>query len=285
MWFFVTDLHGKSRRYNLLFEKIKNEEPEAVLIGGDILPFSYAGTADTKAGPDYFLSIYLREQLTKLQKAMEEKYPRILVIMGNDDAKIFEKRLYELESDNLLEYINLKFRNISGFDVAGYSYNPPSPFQLKDWEKYDVSQYVDPGCTHPTAGFRSIKLPENKIKYSTIKDDLKEIADKKNLKKTIFLFHSPPYNTKLDRAALDGKKVAHVPLDVHVGSIAIQRFIKKEQPLLTLHGHIHESTRLTEKWQDKIGNTYCFNGAGEKSELVLIKFKPEQPEKAEREIL
>jgi len=41
------------------------------------------------------------------------------------------------------------------------------------------------------------------------------------------VLHSPPYDTGLDRAALDGRSVDHAPLDVHVGSIAIRRFIER----------------------------------------------------------
>jgi len=35
-----------------------------------------------------------------------------------------------------------------------------------------------------------------------------------------------------------------------VGSIAVRRFIEERQPLLTLHGHIHESARLTGDWRE-----------------------------------
>ena len=88
----------------------------------------------------------------------------------------------------------------------------------------------------------------------------------------MFLFHTPPHETKLDRAALDRKLVEGVPLDVNVGSIAVRRFIEKRQPLLTLHGHVHESTRLTGAWGDQIGRTHMFNGAHDGGELAMIEF-------------
>ncbi len=46
------------------------------------------------------------------------------------------------------------------------------------------------------------------------------------------------------------RMVDHVPLDVHVGSIAIRRFIEARQPLAALHGHVHESARLTGAWRE-----------------------------------
>ncbi len=169
--------------------------------------------------------------------------------------------------------------------IYGYNYVPPTPFHLKDWEKYDVSRYVDPGCISPEDGKHSKKLEKNEIKYSTIQNDIKELVKEKNLDKSIFLFHSPPYKTKLDRAALDGKKIDHVPLDVHVGSIAIRRFIENQQPLLTLHGHIHESAEITGTWKDRIGKTYSFSAAHNGSELALVKFNLESLDKSERKII
>jgi Icc-related predicted phosphoesterase len=76
--------------------------------------------------------------------------------------------------------------------------------------------------------------------------------------------------------------VDYVPMDVHVGSIAIQRYIEERQPTITLHGHIHESTRLTGNWQQQIGKTISFNAAHDGSELAIIKFNLEHPEKAIR---
>jgi len=34
---------------------------------------------------------------------------------------------------------------------------PPTPFLLKDWEKYDVSAYVDPGCVSPEEGYHRVE--------------------------------------------------------------------------------------------------------------------------------
>jgi len=58
--------------------------------------------------------------------------------------------------------------------------------------------------------------------------------------------------------------------------------IEKEQPMLTLHGHIHESARLTGFWRDKIGHTNNFNAAHDGAELSLIKFNLNKIEDAKR---
>jgi len=105
------------------------------------------------------------------------------------------------------------------------------------------------------------------------------------VEKTIFLFHSPPYKSNLDRADLDDKMVDHAPIDVHVGSIAIQRFIKKKQPLLTLHGHVHESTRITGYWKERFGKTHSFNAAHDGSELALVRFRTDDLGNATRVLI
>jgi Icc-related predicted phosphoesterase len=137
----------------------------------------------------------------------------------------------------------------------------------------------------PEEGMRTFPVSDHSSKYSTVKKDLDELTRNEELENAIFLFHAPPYKTRLDRAALDGKVIDHIPLDVHVGSIAIQRFIKTRQPLLTLHGHVHESSRLSHSWRDSIGKTHMFTGAYDGPELALVRFNPKNLEKATRELL
>jgi Icc-related predicted phosphoesterase len=74
-------------------------------------------------------------------------------------------------------------------------------------------------------------------------------------------------------------------LDVHVGSIAVRRFVEERQPLLTLHGHVHESARLTGTWQDQIGRTHLFSAAHDGPELSLVRFDLEHPAGASRTLI
>ena len=105
------------------------------------------------------------------------------------------------------------------------------------------------------------------------------------VEKTIFIFHSPPYNSYLDRSELDGKIVDYAPIDVHIGSIAIQRFIQKKQPFLTLHGHVHESQRLTGHWKEKFGKTYSFNASYDGLELAIIRFNTDDLKNATKDLI
>jgi Icc-related predicted phosphoesterase len=87
--------------------------------------------------------------------------------------------------------------------------------------------------------------------------------------RAIMAIHVPPYDTGLDVCPeLDenlqivhrGGQVLMKP----VGSPAVRRMIEQVQPLLTLHGHIHESPGHT-----RLGRTLCINAGSEYAEGIM----------------
>jgi uncharacterized protein len=95
---------------------------------------------------------------------------------------------------------------------------------------------------------------------------VKQLADPS---KAIFNFHAPPHGTMLDLAPeLDANKkpvtIAGQVSFVHVGSKAVTEAIEKYQPMIGLHGHIHESYG-----HDKIGRTPVINPGSEYGEGIL----------------
>jgi Icc-related predicted phosphoesterase len=52
-----------------------------------------------------------------------------------------------------------------------------------------------------------------------------------------------------------------------------------------LHGHIHESARLTGNWQERIGKTVAFSAAHDGRELALVRFDPHELDRAIRELI
>jgi Icc-related predicted phosphoesterase len=280
---FVTDLHGRTDRYEKLFALIENEQPSAVFLGGDLLPFG-GGLGGPDDSPAEFIGGFLAPSLKQLQNRLGRNAPRILLILGNDDPRVFEAEVKEYAEEGLWEYMHNQLVELDGRPVFGYACVPPSPFMMKDWERYDVSRYIGPGDVSPEEGYRTMEVPANEAKYRTIADDLDRLAEKADLSEAILLFHAPPHETKLDRVARDGQMIDHVPLDIHVGSIAIRRFIEKQQPLLTLHGHIHESARLTGDWREKIGSTHIFSAAHDGPELCVVRFDPERLDEATRSL-
>jgi Icc-related predicted phosphoesterase len=79
--------------------------------------------------------------------------------------------------------------------------------------------------------------------------------------------------------------IDHVPVDIHLGSIAVRRFIEKRQPLLTLHGHIHDAARISGSWRDRIGRTVCLSAAHDGPELALVRFDLDRLDEAARELM
>lgn len=276
MFFFATDLHGHLSRYVALTNAIAREQPEVVLLGGDLLP---------AIGAVEFVDAVLIERLARLRDQLDDRYPQIFLILGNDDARVHEPAFLRQQERGLWAVLDGRGATAGAHRIFGYPFVPPSPFALKDWERYDVSHFVDPGCISPEDGIRTVDVPAHDVRYGTIADDLERLFGSQDVSDAIFLFHTPPYQTALDRADLDGKTHEHAPLDVHVGSIAVRRFIESKQPRVTLHGHVHESARLTGRWMDRIGRTVLLGGAHDGPELALIRFDPDDAEHATRELI
>lgn len=282
--FFVSDLHGNRTRYEKLFSQVLDKKPRAVFFGGDLLPSSVLHQSADPAIPPGFLPDFFLPAFRHLKETLGEDYPELFMILGNDDPRAAEPFFLTHAAEGLWHYMHGSSVEMNGLNIYGYSFVPPTPFLLKDWERYDVSRYVDPGCIHPTEGFRTVPAGVD-LEFETIKKDLDKLTAGKDLSGSVFLFHSPPYRTMLDRAGLDGVMIDHVPADVHVGSIAIREFIEERQPLITLHGHVHESSRITGAWKQQMNKTWALSAAYDGPGLALIRFRPGCPERAERLIV
>jgi Icc-related predicted phosphoesterase len=275
--FFASDLHGRAARYEALWSAVEQELPAAVFLGGDL--FAHVLDAAPATGVSELAAGFGR-----IRARVGAGYPRVFLILGNDDARSLEAEVESHAATGLWEYLHQRRTAFGGFSVYGYNCVPPTPFLLKDWERYDVSRYVDPGCVSPEEGVRSVPADGSEVRWGTIERDLAALVGDAGLERSVLLLHAPPYGTGLDRAALDGRTVEHAPIDVHVGSIAIRRLVEERQPLLTLHGHVHESARLTGSWRDRLGRTHLFSAAHDGPELALVRFDLLRLDEATREL-
>ncbi len=174
---------------------------------------------------------FIKSYLIPRLNDFQKKTPKdVFLMMGNDDLKMNMKTLEEGEKNGAFRIINQKVYPLGGKYIAGYSFVNEAPILIKDWEKSE----------------------------SSIEDDLESLSGKSNPKKTIYSMHAPPIGTNLD-IIFSGD---------HVGSRAVREFIEKKQPYLTLHGHIHESPRMSGSWKDIIGETISVN-PGKGSILVF----------------
>ena len=93
---------------------------------------------------------------------------------------------------------------------------------------------------------------------------LKKLADQlEDPSGAIFNLHVPPYDSRLDtapelKADLTPRYSGGQPVMKPVGSHAVRQVIEEFQPLLALHGHIHES-----KGEIRIGRTLALNSGSE----------------------
>jgi Icc-related predicted phosphoesterase len=273
---FVSDLHGSGARAAALFRVIAAERPRAVFLGGDLLAHGRG---------DGYLRDVLLAGLEQVRNALGAAYSAVFAILGNDDPReVAEPVMLEGAARGLWHYLHGRQAALDRFTVLGYNCIPPSPFRLKDWERYDVSRFVDPGCVAPEDGVRT-GVGDDAEPRLTIADELAGLAAQEDLSHAVCLFHVPPYDTALDRAALDGRTVDHAPLDVHIGSIAVRRFMEARRPWLGLHGHVHESARIAGAWMDHIGRTVLLSAAHDGPELAVVRFDLERPEGATRDLI
>jgi len=81
----------------------------------------------------------------------------------------------------------------------------------------------------------------------SMKDELERLPEPRDAKQAVYVIHMPPANLGLDHCH-SGEKV---------GSKAVYSFLEERQPLLSLHGHIHESPKMSGIWNNCIGDTIC----------------------------
>lgn len=98
------------------------------------------------------------------------------------------------------------------------------------------------------------------------------VAQVHQIKTSVFCVHVPPHDSVIDEAPLITSDLKYVVRGGHthmvpVGSKAVRKIIEKHQPLLGLHGHIHESPGFV-----NIGRTQCLNPGSEYAEGILKAF-------------
>jgi Icc-related predicted phosphoesterase len=132
----------------------------------------------------------------------------------------------------------------------------------------ETHEMVSSGWVNPSPWKTAREEDDNKLEIR-LEGYVSHLKDPSS---AIFNFHAPPHESKLDEAPLldkdlnpiiQGGRVIMVP----VGSKAVRKMIEKYQPLLGLHGHIHESSGSM-----RIGRTYCVNPGSEYAEGILRAF-------------
>jgi Icc-related predicted phosphoesterase len=251
---YTADLHGDLDFYRAAGRAAIERRADALILGGDLCP----GTPSASAlrlpvdQPEFLLN-----QLSPLLDEWKQSRPalRVFAIPGNDDCQTVLPVLEELELNGLIENLHQEVRTLGAYNLLGLSFVPPTPFALKDFERRDSAQdsrqeSESYRCVFGTpGGFRVIEDFSMYLdSLPTIEEELRRLPVRVPAR-TIAVVHSPPINTHCD-VLFDG---------THVGSRALRHWIEQEQPLLTLHGHIHESPKMSGSFVDRIGQTVVVN--------------------------
>ena len=270
---YVTDLHGIKWKFNRILDEARSRKIGIVINGGDLLP---------KHGNFFkhqpkFIRNYLNNYLAEFNQ--EKIY--YLSYLGNDDLMIFDE-LYEEICDKYPYIIPIAQRKfeLNGYEFIGMNWVADYPFALKDRCRKDTNEYkfqnqLGKGVLSRKNEFKEI---EDWFSYAgtlpTIEDEMEILIKPSDFKKSIYIIHMPPANLGLDECGSGPS----------VGSIAIYNFFERYQPLLSLHGHIHESPEISGKWSSKIGKTICLQpGQLHKLSFVVIQLPEMKYERFEVE--
>jgi hypothetical protein len=127
----------------------------------------------------------------------------------------------------------------------------------------DGFSLVSTGWANPTPWNTFRELPEPELR-SRIDSLVASVPDKR---RAIFNFHAPPYGSNLDNAPKIGADMRYVSGGqalIPVGSHAIREAILEYEPVLSLHGHIHEGRGAV-----KLGKTLAVNPGSTYEDGVL----------------
>lgn len=235
---YTSDLHGDRFLYDELLRLVARErDADALLLGGDLFVHTRKVSDQLRFIDSYFL-----------QFAKEIKLD-ILFIPGNIDWPASIIQLEQLGLPKLIRQLGLKSYLYKNIHLSGYGMVPPTPLSRKDFEARDLESdkiHSQEGAYLSSISGTIKPIPPD---YFMTKPSMEEQVRKIDPKSSIWLCHTPPYGGKLDVSWRHS----------HLGSKALTNQIKKGQPLLSLHGHIHESPLLSGSWIEKIGATYCIN--------------------------
>lgn len=290
--YFVTDIHGSDVCFRKFINAARFYTADVLVLGGDITGKQIMPLVDHGSG-DYTFHWHGEEHnvsgtaLDNAQKQLRDAgyYPTILtpeeVADLNADSSRVEALFSKLACESICRWIELAEERLRGTGVECYiSPGNDDPLSIdailnsgslviNPEERvvmlHDECEMISCGTTNITPWHSPRELPEELLE--PLLDRLAKQIN--NQAKAIYNIHVPPYNTSIDRAPkLDSNlKPLILPGSVQLapaGSTAVTSILKRYQPMLALHGHIHESRGNT-----KIGRTLCINPGSEYGEGIL----------------
>ena len=296
--YFCSDIHASTVCFRKFINAAKHftskgQHVDILILGGDITGKMIVPIV--KAGQGTFHSYLFGKQLTLSSQGEVDELIKKTEVLGiyprlfepdeyeefKNSAELQDKTFRELALGRLQEWMDIAAERLDGSDVQCYV----SPGN----DDFDECKAVIDACPVITCpDMKTVKIKNDhemvSLGYANItpfdcprdvpEEDLtrrietmvSEVGDMSNC---VFNLHCPPVNTGLDDAPeLDADlrpKMGTTGVNMcPVGSQAVREAIEKYQPLLALHGHVHESRGAI-----KLGRTLCVNPGSEYSEGIL----------------
>jgi len=297
--FFITDVHGSTRCFKKFLNAAKFYSASTLVLGGDLtgkvlIPVVEQGDGTYRCrfeGNELSLKnrkevddvvsratdagLYTRvmarkefDEMSANPKSVTAAFNKAMVDRVREWVHLAEERLGNTEVKCYISPGNDDLFEVDGvLDSSSYVINPEERVVTMDGEH----EMITLGYANHTPWNSPREVDEDELarKIESL------TAGVKNMKTAIFNVHVPPINTPIDRAPMVDKDLKVVVKSGQVqmtsaGSTACRAAIEKHQPLLGIHGHIHESHGFV-----TIGKTLCANPGSDYGEGVLRGFLTE----------
>lgn len=288
---FASDFHGNETVWRKFLNSASIFKVDALIMGGDMTGKILCPIIKTEDGR--YEAFFLREnhiisgdQLPQFKRKVvnhsyipyvctKEEYGQL-----SQGQEIVERVFEKLEKEAIREWCDLippkvpedakvviHPGNDDKFAIDEVLRNHPSViFAEEDVVDFDGEhEAACVGWSNPTPWDSPRECSEDELANKLERT----ISKLRNIKTSFFCFHVPPYDSVIDKAAKLDAQLRPIyeggrPVMIPVGSVAVRRAIEKYQPLLGLHGHIHESPGIY-----RIGKTQCLNPGSEYTEGIL----------------
>ncbi len=294
--YFITDVHGSNRCFRKFLNAAKFYNAGVLILGGDITGKVMVPIVEQHDSS--FRCTYQGAELTLRNRGEVEELRRKAGDSGSYTCVVSRSVFKELEADRdkvsklfkdlmverVREWIALAEERLGKTSVKCFI-SPGNDDVMDIDETLNSSSYVvnpeervvDIDGEHEmiTLGYTN-HTPWNsprEVDEDVLVGKIGTMANKVgNMKSAVFNIHVPPIDTPIDQAPRVDKtlkvviKAGHVEM-ISAGSTACRAAVQKYQPMLGLHGHIHESRGVV-----RIGRTLCANPGSEYGEGVLRGF-------------
>jgi uncharacterized protein len=295
--FYVTDLHGSQIAYRKFLNAAQAYQVDALICGGDVAGKQMYPIITNSHGAKTVEMDGRTHRLDSAEALAEAK--AAIGSRGGYDVELSEEEARSLAGDEagrdalftrlvqqrLVEWIELAEERLNGTGVRVYvtGGNDDSVAMLEPLVSAGSEMVVaSEDRVVDVCGYPMVSLGwSNQTPWHTPRETdegtlammLTETVERlSSYDRAIFNLHVPPKDSSLDTCAvLDTSKwppepvfVGGEPQTFGAGSTAVDAIIRERQPLLGLHGHIHESAGVK-----KIGRTTCVNPGSDYTDGTL----------------